>query len=135
MKSLAVVGSAMALLGAILLAALFAEGVASKAADGKCRHVVLLKLKDDRTADKLQEIETALTALKKAVPEIVDLEWGPEAGVEKSGQGFTHCLVITFSNTADRDAFLLHDARRDFIKQWEGDVEKSLVVDFVPCKF
>jgi hypothetical protein len=49
---------------------------------------------------------------------------------EGLAQGFTHCFLVTFQSTADRDAYLPHAAHQAFVAKIKPVLEKALVVDY-----
>jgi hypothetical protein len=98
---------------------------------GVVRHVVLFKFKDDASTDKIQAIEAKFRELKTRIPQIQDLEWGTNVSPENHAQGFTHCFLLTFKDTAARDAYLPHPAHKEFGAQLGPILDKVLVVDYV----
>jgi len=82
-------------------------------------------------AEKIKAIEDGGRALKSRIPVIASFEWGTDISPEKLAQGFTHCFFVTFKNTADRDAYLPHQAHKEFIELIKPHLDKVLVVDYV----
>jgi lysophospholipase L1-like esterase len=102
-----------------------------EAVEGKIlRHVVLFKFKDDSTHEQVQEVVTAFGALQSKIDTIEDYEWGTDVGVENLAAGFTHCFVVSFRDSAGRDAYLPHAAHEDFKKLVGPRLDKVLVVDY-----
>jgi hypothetical protein len=135
--------------GTILLAAGFAivgaiigsasmnqrqNAFAQEAAAGPLRHVVLFKFKPDATKEQIQEVVAGFQALPKKIDGITAFEWGTDVSPEKLADGFTHCFVVTFKDAASRDAYLPHQAHKDFVAIALPRVEKVLVVDFFAKK-
>jgi len=50
----------------------------------------------------------ALAALREKIPGLLDFSGGPYASPEGINQGFTHGFVMTFADTASRNAYLSH---------------------------
>ena len=100
-------------------------------ATGLLRHVVLFKFKDSSTPAQVKSVEEAFTALPGKINTIVGLEWGTNMSPENLEQGYTHCFLVTFKNTADRDAYLPHPAHKEFGKILGPHLDKVLVIDFV----
>jgi len=94
------------------------------------RHVVLFKFKSELTPAEVQEVVTAFASLKGKIDLIEDFEWGTDISVENLAQGFTHCFVGTFRDTASRDAYLPHPAHAEFVKLAGPRIDKVLVVDY-----
>ena len=101
-------------------------------AQALCRHVVLFKFKDDTEAATVHAIEAAFRALCRSLPLVVGFEWGRNVSTEQLDMGLTHCFLVTFASTADRDAYLPHPAHVAFCKDYlEGRVERVCVVDYL----
>ena len=94
------------------------------------RHVVLLKFKDDATAEQIRKVEIAFAALPGKVDAIYDLEWGTDVSVEGLQQGFTHCFFVSFRSEDDRAKYLPHPAHKEFGQILGPHLDKVLVVDY-----
>jgi hypothetical protein len=94
------------------------------------RHVVLFKFKDTATPGQVKEVEDAFRALPSKISVIKGFEWGTNVSPENLNQGFTHCFFLTFSSAADRDAYLVHPAHKEFGKLLGPYLDKVTVVDF-----
>ncbi len=114
-----------------MLTALGVETKTAQAPQGKIlRHVVLFNFKDESTKDDVKAIVTAFGELKNKIKEIKGYEWGTDVSTENLADGFTHCFVVTFSSTQDRDTYLPHPSHKEFVKLVGPHLEKVLVVDF-----
>ncbi len=69
-------------------------------------------------------------ALPAAIDLIVAFEWGTNVSPEGLAQGYTHCFQLTFANEADRDAYLVHPAHREFVEMPKPGIEQTLVFDY-----
>jgi len=124
-------------LSAILVASvMIATGTAAKPksdnpAIGKLRHVVLLKFKDDTSAEVVKSIEAGFAALPGKIDVIVDLEWGTDVSVENLQDGFTHCFLVTFKDAKGRETYLPHPAHTAFVDKLKPHLDKVLVIDYV----
>lgn len=95
------------------------------------RHVVLFKFKDTASTETVAAIEDAFRAFCATLPFVTDFEWGLNSSPEGLDEGFTHCFIVTFANSAGRDAYLPHPAHQAFISRWlDPNLEKACVVDF-----
>ncbi len=112
-----------------------AAGYAAKCAaaeEGKLlRHVVLFKFKDTAKPEEVAKVEQAFADLPKKINLIQGYEWGTNVSPENLAQGFTHCFFLTFKNAADRDAYLIHPAHKEFGTILHPYLDKVLVVDYV----
>ena len=104
------------------------------AADGPVYHVVHFKFKADAKKDDIEKVVTAFAGLKTKIPTIQDFQHGTNSSPEGLSKGFTHCWIVTFKNTADRDAYLIDPAHKAFVEVLKPHLEEPMVVDFVPTK-
>jgi hypothetical protein len=103
----------------------------AEAEEGKYRHVVLFKFKDDAPAEAVKRIELAFGALKGKVDLIRDFEWGKNVSPEGLSQGFTHCFFVTFDSKEDLEKYLPHPEHQNFVALLKPHLDKALVVDYV----
>ncbi len=94
------------------------------------RHVVLFKFKDSATPDQVQVVVDAFKALPSKIEGIRGFEWGTNVSPESHSQGLTHAFFLTFTSEADRDAYLVHPAHKDFGKIVGPQLDKVTVVDY-----
>ncbi|MGB7582388.1 MAG: Dabb family protein [Sedimentisphaerales bacterium] len=94
------------------------------------KHIVLFKFKEGTTPEKIKEVEQAFAALPGKIDVVKGFEAGTNISPENRSEGFTHCFVVSFSSAADRDAYLIHPAHKEFGKSIGGCVDKVLVVDY-----
>jgi len=120
----------MKILPIIVCAALLMGVTVSAVAAEKIRHVVSFKFKSTAKPEEIKRVETDFAALKKKIPQIQALEWGTNISPEKLNKGFTHCWIVTFSSAADRDAYLVHPAHKEFAKDLGSVLEDVFVIDF-----
>jgi hypothetical protein len=98
------------------------------------RHVVLFKFKPETTKEQIQEIVSGFQALPKKIEGIAGFEWGTDVSPEGLADGFSHCFVVTFKDAKSRDAYLPHQAHKDFVAILLPRLEKVLVVDYFAQK-
>jgi len=108
-----------------------ASAVSERPATGSLRHVVLLKFKDDAKAEDVRHVESEFRALKSRIPSVQALEWGTNVSRENLTQGYTHCFFVTFASEKDRDAYLPHQAHKDFVTILRPQLDKVLVIDYI----
>lgn len=122
----------MKILTALLAVTMFAAS--ALAADGPIRHVVHFKFKADADNADIAKVVEGFAALKAKIPVVESLEGGTNMSAEGLDKGFTHCWIVTFKNSADRDAYLVHPDHKAFVAMLKPVLEEALVVDFVPEK-
>jgi hypothetical protein len=94
------------------------------------RHVVLFKFKDEATPEQVNTVVDAFRALPGKIDGIKDFEWGTNVSPESHSQGLTHAFFLTFTSDADRDAYLVHPAHKEFGQGLRGLLDKVTVVDY-----
>jgi len=99
------------LAAAMLMATLAAFTLPKK---GEVRHIVVFKYKASATPGQINEVTTALKALKDKIPGILSFEHGVNNSPENLNKGFTHVYLLTFENVAARDAYLPHPEHKKF---------------------
>ncbi|HEU0204100.1 MAG TPA: Dabb family protein [Burkholderiaceae bacterium] len=95
------------------------------------RHLVLLRFVDGTSAAERSRIEQAFAALPAQIGGISAFEWGTDVSPEGLSKGFTHAFVVTFVDTAARDAYLPHPAHEAFVAGLKPCLAEVLVVDYV----
>ena len=72
------------------------------------QHVVLLKIKDEVSEEKVSDLFEKLAELKQLIPGITYFAGGPYSSHEGLNQGYTHGFVMTFDKAQSRDNYLPH---------------------------
>ncbi len=116
-------------LGGLMTASSADDNPAAKS--GKLlRHIVLYKFKAEIAEKQVQEVVAAFSALRGKIDTIVDFERGTNISQENKSEGFTHCFVVTFRDTAGRDVYLKHPAHDEYVKVVKDRREKVIVFDY-----
>lgn len=94
------------------------------------RHLVLLKFKDQATADEVETIVQAFAVLREAIDVVRGLEWGTDVSPEGLAKGFTHAFLLSFDDAAARDAYLPHPAHLAFVARLQPLLADVLAIDY-----
>ncbi len=98
-------------------------------------HLVLLKVRKDVAAARVEQVFFAIGALKGEIPGILSYSWGPYSSPEGMNRGFTHGFSMTFSDAKSRDAYLPHpkheQVKAQVLEILDGGVEGALAFDYV----
>ena len=94
------------------------------------RHVVMFGWKDGTDTNQINKIVAAFKILPSKISLIKSLEWGINNSPEGLNGGLTHCFLVTFTSAADRDAYLIHPAHKEFVSLLDPAPEKITVVDY-----
>lgn len=90
-------------------------------------HIVLFRWKPEATKEQVARGMEGLRGLKDSIPGITDLACG--ADFSGRAQGYTHALVIRFSDRASFDAYGPHPAHRAVIETYLKPILEG-VIDF-----
>jgi hypothetical protein len=96
----------------------------------KVKHIVLLKFKEGTTEEQIGKFFEDVLDLSETVPGIDDYVSGNNCSLEGRNQGLTHGFIMTFSDLAARDAYIVHPEHERFKTTAMGEVETILVFDF-----
>jgi hypothetical protein len=96
----------------------------------KVKHVVLLKFKEGTTEELITKFFDDVLDLSETVPGIDDYVSGTNCSSEGRSQGMTHGFIMTFSNAAARDAYVVHPEHERFVTMAMPMVENVLIFDF-----
>jgi hypothetical protein len=97
---------------------------------GTLHHVVVFKFKTNAPPASVQQVEASFEALQTKIPQVKTLNWGTNVSPEHLNKGFTHCFSLTFKSDADRDAYLVHPAHKEFGAGLGPVLDDVLVIDF-----
>lgn len=103
--------------------------IESIASAGSVRHLVLVQFKASTTVADINRVSDAFAGLQSQIDAVSDFEAGQDISPEQLAQGYTHCYLLTFRDSAARDAYLVHPAHEAFKQLAIPHVEKVLVVD------
>ena len=92
-------------------------------------HVVLVTFKpgQDKLAPALFD---ALVVLQNKLPGMVGYRYGTNVSPEGLNQGFTHGFVMTFTDAAARDQYLVHPDHEKVKAEYLPHVANVIVFDF-----
>jgi hypothetical protein len=92
-------------------------------------HIVLMRWREDASAEAIERVMKELRGLKDKIPVIVDLSCGEN--FSDRAKGYTHGLVVRLEDRAGLDAYLPHPEHQrvlqNFLAPIRGDV---LAVDY-----
>ncbi|MGA2177962.1 MAG: Dabb family protein [Verrucomicrobiota bacterium] len=96
----------------------------------KVKHIVLLKFKDGTTEEQVGKFFEDVLDLSETVPGIDDYVSGTNCSPEGRNQGMTHSFIMTFSDIAARDAYIVHPEHERFKTMALTIVENMVIFDF-----
>lgn len=96
----------------------------------KVKHIVLLKFKDGTADDQVENLLQEILDSTESIPGIEDYVAGPNTSTEGLSQGYTHALIMTFTDAAARDAYLPHPENERVKASLATIADSMLVFDF-----
>lgn len=95
----------------------------------KIHHIVLVKF-PARKVHRAAELLAALEDLRKQMPGFRALCGGPYSSPEGLNLGYTHGFLMTFTDAAARDQYLLHPDHEEIKQAFLPDLEGVVAFDF-----
>lgn len=87
------------------------------------QHIVLFRFKDSATPGQIVEARDALLAMKKQIPEIRDIHFGPNLG--PSVKDFSHVLIVSCADMGAVQTYLDHPVHRQTIDRYVAPVREA----------
>jgi hypothetical protein len=94
------------------------------------RHVVLFGWKAGTDTSAINKIVSSFKALPSKIDLIKGLEYGTNNSPENLNNGLTHCFLLTFKTEADRNAYLIHPAHKQFGAALKPKPDYITVLDY-----
>ena len=99
------------------------------------RHCVFVRFPASLADDAIDGLLAGLHGVCAPLDGVLDVRIGPNRSPEVDlGRGYRHGFVIDFATAADRDAYLVDDAHREFggrlVGAAEGGADGIFVFDF-----
>jgi len=92
-------------------------------------HVVLFRWTDEATPQAVDHAVQGLRDLRDKIPGIVDISCG--ANFTDRNKGFTHCLVVRFTDRAALDVYGPHPAHQHIVQNYISPIRADvLAVDY-----
>jgi hypothetical protein len=96
----------------------------------KVKHIVLLKFKSGTSDEQIGKFFDDVLDLSETVPGIDDYVSGVNCSPEGRSQDMTHGFIMTFTDVAARDAYIVHPEHERFKTMAFPMVENVMVFDF-----
>ncbi len=72
------------------------------------RHVLLISFQSSVTQATIDDIQLLFEEIPQKIEGVLAVEWGLNNSPEGLNKGYTHCVVMTFSDEAGRQNYLPH---------------------------
>jgi hypothetical protein len=96
----------------------------------KVKHIALFKFKEGTAQEYIDQVWDQLLELSESIDGIEDYVGGPNNSPEGLSEGFTHGFVMTFRDTAARDAYVAHPDHERFKTGVLPSIESIAIFDF-----
>lgn len=106
------------------------RGRSTKNFMAKVKHTALIKFKDGTSQDQIEQLFQEVMDMTENIPGIEDYVWGENSSPEGLNQGFTHGFIMTFTDTASRDAYLPHPEHERIKGALLPHIDSLVVFDF-----
>jgi hypothetical protein len=94
------------------------------------RHVVAFKFKPEVSEQQMQQATRDFLALKRKVPQIIEIEGGPDVAYQNKAGKFTHCYIVTVKDERELAAYGIHPDHKAFSKSVDPLLAEVMVVDY-----
>lgn len=92
-------------------------------------HIVLLTPAPSVPIEEFESVLAAAAGLSDEIDGIVDLHFGADTITPSMGNGYTHALVVTFTDIAARDTYLAHPAHLAYAGRLGPVMSQVAIVD------
>lgn len=91
------------------------------------RHILLIKFKDSAEPSAIEHLRALFDAIPSNIEGVDAVEWGLNDSPENKNQGYTHSVLMTFSDEAGRQAYLPHP-EHEALKEVFGPLLEDIIV-------
>jgi len=96
----------------------------------KIKHIALVKFKEGTSEQQIEKIFDEILDITETISGIEDYVSGTNMSPEGLNQGYTHGLIMTFTDAGARDAYLPHPEHERVKGLILPHVDSILVFDF-----
>ena len=94
------------------------------------RHILFITLTDDASPKQINAVRQAFLHIPKQVEGVISVEWGVNDSPEGKNAGFTHCVLMTFTDEAARQRYLPHSAHEALKVIFRSILRGIIVLDY-----
>ena len=87
------------------------------------QHIVLFRFKDSATPGQIVEARDTLLAMKKGIPEIRSIHFGPNLG--PSVKEYSHVLMVSCADMGAVQRYLDHPVHRQTIDRYVSAIRET----------
>lgn len=94
------------------------------------RHILLIKFKQSADSSKIEELKALFESMPEKVDGVTSVEWGINDSPENMNQGYTHSVLMNFSDESARQYYLPHPEHEALKEVFIPLLEDIVVFDY-----
>lgn len=94
------------------------------------RHILLIKFKQSAQNAEIEQLRTLFMLMPKKVEGVLSVEWGINNSLEGKNKGYTHTVLMTFTDEAGRQNYLPHPEHEALKRVFRPILEDIIVFDY-----
>lgn len=94
------------------------------------RHILLVKFKPEAAASDIERVRVLFQSMTTRVEGVESVEWGLNDSPEGLNRGFTHAVLMTFTDEQARQRYLPHPEHEALKAVFVPLVEDIVVFDY-----
>ena len=94
------------------------------------RHILLIKFKDSAEHSQIDDLNALFDEMPNKVDGVVSVEWGMNDSPENKNKGYTHSVLMTFSDEEGRQNYLPHPEHEALKDVFRPLLEDIVVFDY-----
>jgi hypothetical protein len=94
------------------------------------RHILLVRFKPGASPESIEVLQSAFKSMPSKIEGLVDVEWGENNSPENKNRGFTHCILMTFTDESGRDNYLPHPQHSALKEIFAPVLDEIIVFDY-----
>ncbi len=94
------------------------------------RHVLLIKFKKHSESSEIVKLKALFESMPEKVDGVVSVEWGVNDSPEGKNQGYTHSVLMTFTDENARVNYLPHPEHEALKEVFLPLLEDIIVFDY-----
>ncbi|CAI8610957.1 unnamed protein product [Vicia faba] len=101
-------------------------------ADGRVKHIVIGKFKDDISQERTDELIKGYANLVNLIPSMKSFHWGTDVSAENLHQGFTHVFESSFDSVEAIAEYVAHPKHVEYANLLLPCLDKVIIIDYKP---
>lgn len=94
------------------------------------RHVLLIKFKEYSEVSEIVKLKSLFESMPEKVEGVVSVEWGVNDSPEGKNKGYTHSVLMTFTDENGRRNYLPHPEHEALKDVFRPLIEDIIVFDY-----